>query len=266
MDDKNFCFRINDSIFVRLMTMRKISVYLIVLLFSSCKLPSRMFQTPENYEFASDTSSSQTPYIIQPSDKLELHIFSNDGFKLVDITQSTTFGTAQTDVLHYLVEQNGEAKFPVIGRVPVAQLTIKDAEDFLQQKYSRYYNEPFVVLKVVNRHAIVFIGESGHGALINLENDNTTIFEALAMAGGITEYSRTYNIKILRGDPKNPKVYKANLSNIADLQHSELKVLSNDIIYVDNGINYSKKIASDIIPILGIITSFLVIYTNIIKK
>lgn len=263
MDDKNFCFLTNDSIFVRYAYMKKTALYLLIIFLSSCGYQNRMFKTEKEYVFATDSvSNDTTPYKIQPSDKLELHIFSNDGFKLVDITQNTSAGV-QTVNMTYLVESTGETKFPVIGRVPMAGLTVKQAEEILQEKYKKYYNDPFVILNVTNRKAIVFLGDNGRGVVVKLENDYTSLYDVLALAGGISEFSRTYDIKILRGDPKNPKVFKADISTLEGLKNSELKVLTNDIIYVDVGGKFTRRLATDIIPLISILTSFLVIYTNL---
>ena len=89
------------------------------------------------------------------------------------------------------------------------------------------------------------------------------MYEALAEAGGIGEMGKSYKIKILRGDPKNPKVYQADLSSLEGLKTSELRVLSNDIIYVDASSRFTKRLTTDILPILGIVTTLLLIGTYI---
>jgi polysaccharide biosynthesis/export protein len=243
--------------------LRILSICIVFLLtLSGCLSPNRMFRTADDYSFAKDSMNEKIVYLIQPDDQIELHITSNDGFKLVDITGTTNPGPAES--LYYTVEENGEARFPVIGRVMVAGLSIKSAEELLQEKYSKYYNSPFVLLRIINRNAIVFLGDGGKGTLVTLTNDNTSLYQVLAQAGGISDFSKSYNIKILRGDPKNPKIYLADISNVEALRNSELRIFSKDIIYVDSGGAWRKKIATDVIPLLSLITSILVIisYTN----
>ena len=115
--------------------MNKIFFLAALFALSSCSLvPNRMFKTPNDYTFARDTSTvPKGPYIIQSDDKIDLHIFSNDGFKLVDITQTTISQTANNEGIQYVVEQNGEVKLPVIGRINLKGLNIKDAENLLQE-------------------------------------------------------------------------------------------------------------------------------------
>ena len=243
--------------------MNKIFFLVIIVAFSSCRLvPNRMFKTPKDYVFAKDTTNtSRGPYVIQAFDKVELHIFSNDGFRLVDITQSNLSSAASDEGLHYLVEENGEAKLPVIGYILLKGYNIKDAEMMLQQKYATYYKDPFIILRVVSRHALVFLSDGGRGVTIHLENDHTTLFDALALAGGMSDYSKAYSIKIIRGDLKNPQIYFADVSNLEGLRNAELNIYPNDIIYIDSGSNFRKRLTSEFLPYLSVFTSILVLVT-----
>jgi polysaccharide export outer membrane protein len=224
-----------------------------------------MFKTPKDYAFAMDTTSSDlvTPYLIHSNDWLEMHIFSNDGFKLVDVTASNLTSTASSEGITYLVEENGEVKLPVIGRMYLKGLSTKDAENLLQEKYAFYYKDPFVVLRVVSRQAIVFQGDGGRGVLISLKNDHTTLFEALALAGGLSEFSKADRIKIIRGNSKNPEIFFADVSTLEGLRNSTLQIYPNDIIYIDSGSNFRKRITSDFLPYVSLVTTFLILLTYI---
>jgi len=247
--------------------MNRILFFLAVLSLSSCRLtPNKMFQTPKEYKFATDTAQkNQGPYIIQVDDEIELHIFSNEGFKLIDVTSSNLSQTAYNEGITYHVEETGEVKLPVIGRVVLRGLSIREAEALLQNMYAKYYKDPFVLLKVASRRAIVFIGDGGRGTVVQLNNDHTSLFEALALAGGMTDYSKAYQIKIVRGDMKNPQVYLADISSIEGLKNSELEIYPNDIIYVDSGSNFRKRLTAEFVPLLSVLTSVLVLVTFLNK-
>jgi polysaccharide export outer membrane protein len=247
--------------------MNKIFFLAILIAFSSCRLvPNRMFKTPKDYAFAKDTVHTVPgPYIIQQEDKIELHIFSNDGFRLVDITQSNITAAANDEGILYIIEEDGEVKLPVIGRMKLKGLNIKEAENLLQEKYAKYYKDPFVLLRVVSRKALVFLSDGGRGTVVQLQNDHTSLFEALAAAGGITDYSKSYQIKIVRGDLKNPQVYLADISTVEGLRNSELEVYPNDIIYIDSGSNFRKRLTTEFLPYLSVFTSVMVAITYINK-
>ncbi len=249
--------------------MRNIFFIFIAISFFSCRTlaPNRMFQSPDGYAYATDSMrAKKTSYQIVENDRLEMHIFSNDGFKLVDITSSGGVNPAAlVPNITYLVETNGEVKLPIIGRIYVKGLTISEAEDLLQKKFAKYYNEPFVILRVTNRHVLVFQGDGGAGTVVELHNDNTSLLEALALSGGIPDNGRAYRIKIVRGDLKNPQVHLVDVSTLDGLKNSEITVLSNDIIYVEAAANYKQRIWQQITPIVGIITAVLLVI-NIVQK
>ncbi|MFN8164752.1 MAG: polysaccharide biosynthesis/export family protein [Bacteroidia bacterium] len=249
--------------------MRKLLFILLTLTSCSGLAPNRMFKTPKDYKFAVDTANADpSAYKIQIGDKLELHIFSNNGFKLVDLTDAGPYGAtdkSSAEILTYLVEPDSLTKFPVLGRLNLVGLSLKEAETKLEQLYSKYYNDPFIVLKVVNRHAIVFLGDGGKGFVVELQNDNTTLFEVLAKAGGISDLGEAGKIRIVRGNPNNPSVYAADISSVEALKNSELKVYSNDIIYVDAGSRLAKRISTDVVPILSLATTIFVVLNYVSK-
>lgn len=232
---------------------------LVVGLFSCRNLaPNRMLLSKEVFPLATDSLNTSGPYVISPFDHLDLKIFSNDGFKLVDITGSNS-ATLGAEGIEYVVNQNGDVKFPVIGTVNVKGLTIEQTERMLETRYEKYYNQPFVHVKVLNRSAIVFLGEKGQ--VVPLNHDNTTLFEVLALAGGLTEYDKAYRIRIIRGDPKNPTIYQADISSMAGVNSGNVKILSNDIIHVDAVPNYGGRIYQRAFPIVGLLTSVLLLIT-----
>lgn len=223
-----------------------------------------MFQT--GLENTTDSMNQKPPeYLIAETDFIEMRIFTNDGFKLVDITQNTSTSSGQPESIQYLVEPGGGVKFPLIGKVNLKGKTIREAEKILEDHFAVYYNTPFVKLRVTNRHVLVFTGEGGIGKVVYLQNENTTIVEALTLAGGIYPRGKAFKIKIIRGDLKNPEVFFVDLSTMDGLKKSVLTVQSNDIIYVEPSSDYASKLLAQLAPIVGIIASVLLI-VDIINK
>jgi polysaccharide export outer membrane protein len=244
--------------------MRRIILFFIPLLFlmSSCRFlnPQVMFKTKKSYPYDTDTTQiGKAEYIISPGDRLEMHFYTIDGFKLVDVTNSV--GTSNEDQISYLVEKDSLVKLPIIGNVKLAGFTLLEGERYLEQIYTKYYINPFIQMKITNRHVYVFFADGGKGSTVNLLNDNTSIIEVISLAGGLTEYSKAWRIKVIRGDLHNPTVRLIDMSTIEGVMASNLTVRSNDIIYVEATPNYSTKLFAQITPIVGIITSILLIIT-----
>ncbi|MEJ0057000.1 MAG: polysaccharide biosynthesis/export family protein [Bacteroidota bacterium] len=138
----------------------------------------------------------------------------NKGERIIDpnpeLSQSSgNAGTQSRPQLNYLVDLNGVVKYPVVGEVKMEGLTLHQAEQILQTEYEKYFKESFVVLTFQNKRVIV-LGAVG-GQVIPLVNQNITLAEVLALAKGLPNDSKAWNIRIVRGE----KVYQVNLGTIA---------------------------------------------------
>lgn len=244
---------------MKIKTLKIISLVILLLpLLFSCRVnPSRMLETDRNYEYDQPPNDSISEYKISPSDFISFKLFSNDGFKIIDLTAINESGSARNlddASIKYLVEYDGQVKLPILGRVKLSGMTIKEAEFFLETEYSKYYNNPFVLLKVLNRRVTIFTG-SEKGKVITLNNENTTIIEALAQVGGLTKESKAYKIKLVRGDLKNPDVFLFDFSTLEGLKESDFVLQANDIIYVESKANIVLEIVRDVAPIVSLISS-----------
>lgn len=238
---------------------RLIIISISVVFLASCKIiqPNKMFEVPENYQY-SEFKPSKKEYILQAFDKLNIQIYTNDGIRLINIESSTSSNQGRSR-LTYLIEYNGMIKVPVLGSIKIEGLTVKEAEKFLEDKYSEYYQKPFILINVINRRVIIFAGGSGAGTVIPLTEENFTLIEALAQAGGVSDFSKAYSIKLIRGNLNNPDVYLFNLSKISDLENVNLLLEANDIIYVETRPKYASRILSEISPYLNLLTTILLV-------
>jgi polysaccharide biosynthesis/export protein len=240
-----------------------------LVLLSACNInPSVMFKVPGNYNYATDQTIGNVDYRIAPNDILGFSVYTNDGFKLVDLTTSASEikGNVQNfnnvnNMTQFLVEPDGQVKLPIVGKVKVTGMTIRETEKMLEQQYATFYNKPFVMIRVLNRRVLVFPGSGGAGRVVNIENENTTLIEALALAGGITSTGKAWKVKLIRGDLRNPKVMLIDLSTIEGVKESNLLVQANDIIYVEPVPRISQEVLTQITPIVGIITSIALVYS-----
>jgi polysaccharide export outer membrane protein len=245
--------------------MRKLLILFISLaIFSSCKIfkPSLMLKTPKDYNYDKLIDSlSRQDYRLAPNDAIIYKVFTNDGFKLIDLANSNN--TVFRNDLDVIVQSDGKVKMPLIGTLEVAGLTVIQAEKLMEEKYSEYYVKPFVSLRVTNKRVIVFPGAGGAAKVVNLSNNNTTVLEAIASAGGLPEDGKAYKVKLIRNNPDpagKPLVFLMDLSRIEGLAMGRSKVQANDIIYVEQRYRALRTFSTEIAPLMTIITSLLIIY------
>ncbi|MEO6902260.1 MAG: polysaccharide biosynthesis/export family protein [Bacteroidia bacterium] len=238
----------------------------ILLLFSSCTWlnPSIMLKTGKDYKYTQNPDSTKVgDYKISPNDILEFSIYSNDGFKLIDLTSLNTINNniRLQNNLEYLVESDGNVKFPILGRTPMNGYTIREAETFLEEKYSSFYIRPYIILKVINKRVIVFPGHAGDARVIPLVNNNTTLIEALALAGGIAEDGKAKMVKLIRQNKDKNDVYLIDLSTISGIKQASMVLQANDIIYVEPRRRYASRFLQEVAPIVSLITSAFILYS-----
>lgn len=233
--------------------------------FSSCKFfrSNLMLRTPKNYTYDKIVDSiAEQDFKIEANAVISLRIFSNDGFKLIDIAASGSSNAAGVRFeFDYIVDSKGYCKLPLIGNTKIAGLTINEAQLFLEQLYSDYYIKPFVTVKVTNKRIIVFPGNGGDAKVIGISNNNTTVIEAIALASGIAVDGKSYKVKLIRNyRTDTPKVYLMDLSSIDGLAVGNSIVQANDIIYIEPRYRVARTLVSEISPILSLISSTLLIY------
>ena len=242
-------------------------ILLVAISFSSCKIfrSNLMLKTPKDYTYDKLADSlTKQDYRIEGNDVLQVRIFSNDGFKIIDLANSSSNFRLDLD---YIVDRDGTTKLPLAGKIKLSGLTIREAEVYLEEIYDKFYVKPYVTVKVTNKRVIVFPGNGGVAKVLNLTNNNTTVIEALALTGGVAEDGKAYKVKLIRNDGSSkPKVYLMDLSRIEGISAGNSVVLANDIIYVEPRYKLAKTVAAEIAPIISLLTSTIIIYTVLTRK
>lgn len=202
-------------------------------------------------------------YRIQPNDFLDMRIYTNKGERIIDPNGELQMGApagqrpslsprsngggvsrtgtnASASGLEILVQADGTAALPVVGQVHVSGLSLHQADSTLQVLYSPYYTDPFIQTRVTNNRVIVL---GAGGQIVPLANDNMNLLEVLALAGGVDGSAgsggvyryggKTSNIRIIRGNLKNPQVEQIDLSTIAGMRRANLQMEPNDIVYIE---------------------------------
>ncbi len=221
---------------------------------------------------STDSASTYTrEYRLTANDIIDFRLFANDGFKLIDIGSLSSTSPAGANLVRqgfeYQLDYEGVTRLPIIGAVSLKGMTIREAEVHLEQRYSEYYVKPFAIIRVVNRRVIVFPGEPGAARVITITNNNTTLVEALAQAGGISDNGKAHKIRLIRqtADPGKPKIYKIDLSNMRNIAQANIVVQSNDIIYVEPRRQIANRALREVTPIISLASSLFTLYVIIAR-
>ncbi len=242
-------------------------IFIAVLGLSSCGINSNiMFKVPKSDQVYGD-SIPMTPtddYRISVDDKLTFQLYTNDGEVILQNNAGVQNpGQVNMQQIEYLVKRDGSVELPKIGNVKVEGLSVVEGQDLLEELYALEYKNPFVQMKITNQRVVVFPGNGSDAKVILLENNNTTLMEALAQAGGITERGKANTVKLMRRVDGTRKVYVLDLSVIEGLKYVDMIVQANDYIYVEPNPQIAREVVKEVAPIISIISSALVILTVI---
>lgn len=134
----------------------------------------------------------------------------------------------------YLVDVNGNIDMPFLGRLHVAGLTRLQLQDTLAHmlRHGGYIDDPFVNVRFSN-FKIFYIGSNG-GKVLNIPNESCNFLQALAMMGGLDNYTRRDRIGVMR-EVDGHMVMRYLDPRSTDVFNDPFFLLQqNDFIIVDN--------------------------------
>jgi polysaccharide export outer membrane protein len=249
--------------------MKKIAFWLLVLGFinslSSCSsyYNYRMFHTDSSILIDSVErmrNKSTSEYKIEINDIITLDVYTNNGEKLVDpnnaLTQTNGSGDAKAAPaapIKYTVYSDGCAHLPMVGNVFLKGYTVFQADSIIASKFKPFYTDPYVKVTLLSKRVIV-IGPDG-GKVIQLEYQDMNLIEVIARYGGIKLEGKANNIRVIRGDLKNPDVQLINLNTIEGLRAGYMDMQPNDIVYIEPKRFIFKETVSTIVPLASLTIS-----------
>lgn len=197
---------------------------------------------------------------IMPKDLLTITVSTTDPeaavpFNLtvpnaISLSQSKNL-TSQPVLQQYLVDNEGNIDFPVLGKLHIGDMTKTDVEKMIQQKLQPYLKEtPIVNVRMVN-YKISVLGEVTRPGTFTVSNEKVNIFEALALAGDMTIWGQRDNVKLMREDSQGErKIVELDLNDANVVGSPYFYLQQNDVVYVTP--NQKKAKNSDV----GTQTSF----------
>lgn len=235
-------------------------------LLQSCGINSNlMFRAPKGVKEVKDSIPLKpvAEYQISRDDKFTFMLYTNEGERIVNEMAGMNKEAVQKAEIEYVVRPDGTADLPILGSTKVSGLTVKQCEDTLSHLFQEKngYNKPFVQVKLTNQRVIVFPGNGSAAKVIPLQNNNTTLMEAIALAGGIAERGKANTVKIMRVVNNERTMYVVDLSTIDGLKYADMIVQANDYIYIEPKEQVGQETLKVIAPIISVISSAVVIIT-----
>jgi len=143
-------------------------------------------------------------------------------------TQSTTSGSG------YTVDVNGNIEIHNLGKIHAEGMTRRQLKDSLENKLLPFLKDPIVSVSFLNRRVTV-LGEVIKPQVLDLQEEQMSLLDALAITGDVTPYALKRDILIIRQTPTGKTFKHVNLEDqslFADSSHWYY-LQSGDIVYVE---------------------------------
>jgi len=215
------------------------------LLLTGCASTKNVAYFQNRDQFNSENAQHLYDARIMPKDVLTITVSTTEPEAAVpfNMTVPTTVSTgmskhttSQPVLQSYLVDNDGNIDFPIIGKLHLGGLTKSQAEKLIHDKVKPYMNaneNPIVTVRMAN-YQISVIGEVGHPGMYSVSNEKINVLEALAKAGDLTIHGVRNNVQLIREDAQGHKTFHTLNLNDANIVNSPYYYLQqNDIVYVE---------------------------------
>ncbi len=181
---------------------------------------------------------------IMPKDELTITVVTTDPrasvpFNLAVSAKMGTGGSLNTGsatLQGYLVDNDGNIQFPVVGKIHVAGLSKNECQDLVKEKIAPYLAEkenPIVTVRM-SSYRVTVTGEVGKPGVVYVPTEKMSVVEALAAAGDLTIYGKRENVMLIREDATGQKnIHRLNLNDANIINSPYYYLQQNDIIYVE---------------------------------
>lgn len=227
--------------------MKHYSLYcsiIVTLLLSSC-VSTKQITYFDNKDQV-DLSLSKTLYDakIMPKDILQIQVFTMtpgaaEPFNLIKLSGGSSISSStsnQGTIYDYLVDNDGNITYPVIGTLHLGGLSKSEAEELIKSKILPYMAEAenvVVHVRMMN-YKYAVLGSVRSPGVFTTQNEKVNILEAIAQAGDLTTFAYRDRIYLIRENSEGQKEFhQLNINDAAIITSPYYYLQQNDVIYVE---------------------------------
>ena len=209
----------------------------IALTFSSCvpQKKIRYVQTKNQKDTLNTFILKHRPKnTVQPFDNLYIKVISPDQETSQMFNNESSTAAQQNinyQMISYTVNDSGYVDFPFVGLIYVKDLTILQAKDAIEEALHQYISNAAVIVKFVGK-SVTVIGEVNHQGEFVIYSDDISIFKALALAGGVSDFGNREEVIIVREEKQKVSYHTIDLTDKHVAESEFYYLRPNDIVIV----------------------------------
>ena len=202
-----------------------------------------------NGEFTKGIQANDILYIYVESQTTQATVPFNQETNKVAVHDGAVMNPGTGAVQGYLVNQDGDITFPVLGKIKVLGLTHQELARVIEQrlKDEGHVLDPVVTVKLMNFKVCVLGDVTRPGQLV-VQGERLTIFEALSMVGDLTIYGQRENVTVIREENGHRIIGTLDLTSEEVFNSPYYYLHQNDVVYVEP--SKRKKVNADRDPMI----------------
>lgn len=214
---------------------------LLAVVFASC-VPQKKMLYLKNAEMAAENISKEyvnertVDYRLQPGDNLYIHVVNTIDERSAASINGDVRGYLSSDANIYLqtttIDKEGCVEMPLVGRILVKNLTVDEAKNKLQAAINTYINGSMLVVKLASFN-LTLLGEVSRPGMYKVYQSQINLFEAMALAGNMTNFSKKSEVKIIRQTDHGSEIVTVDMGQADILSSPYYYLKPNDIVYVE---------------------------------
>lgn len=213
------------------------SIFLILfsaILLTSCATKKEVvyFQNTSSFETIVDKNSFTPKFKVD--DLVNIHVSTLDIEASVpfNLFRGASEGGIRPEQVDYLVDQDGEIDFPVIGKIKISGLSAEEVRVLLREKLNDFLKNPIINIRLQN-FTVTILGEVRMPGTYPVNGERISILEALGLAGDLTVKGVRTNVMVIR-DFDGTKVYtRIDLTKKEAMSSPVYYLTQNDVVYVE---------------------------------
>ena len=217
---------------------------LLAVAFASCVPQKKMLYLKEAQMLAENKSVNyvnerNVDYKLQPGDNLYIRFINTIDERSVATLagdNSLRANYMSTDAGIYLqsytLDEDGYIELPLTGKIELKNLTVDGAKKKMQAEIDKFVNQTTIIVKLSNFNLTV-LGEVTRPGMYKVYQSQINLFEAIAMAGNMTNFAKNSEVKIIRQTDNGSEIVTVDMGKADILSSPYYYLKPNDIIYVE---------------------------------
>lgn len=213
----------------------------------SCVIPKKIVYVKDMEPNQVYKTALVPPLRIQKGDRLSIQVssknpelvapFSQEG-GIYTVSEKGAISAAPTagasEYRGYLVDQEGNIDFPILGTISVESLTLEGLKDMLRDQLAqqRLVSDAVIKVELVNLKISMMGAVNGVGVL-NVSDGRITLLEAITKSGGLTANAKTNKVAVIREEAGGRKMYLNDIEKMDIFNSPTYYLQQNDIVYVE---------------------------------